>query len=68
MSHAADDIVRVNELRDKGYSMCGIERYTGISYSEVRRILGCDMSQAPPAVDSDLSTRERQRLLGWKTA
>ena len=68
MTCAADDIVRVNELLDKGYSMCGIERYTGISYSEVRRILGRDKSQAPPPADLSLSVRQRQELLSWPAA
>jgi len=68
MSCSADDVVRVNELREKGYSLCGIERYTGISYSEVRRILGLETNYSPPAIDSSLSIRERQRLLSWKAS
>lgn len=66
MSLPIDDFRRVYELHAEGFSACAIERYTGVSRTEVRRILKLDKSGPLPVVNDDLSVRERQRLLTGK--
>ncbi len=68
MSYPADNFEQARELYKQGESFCEISRRTGISYCEVRRILGFETSQPPPEKNGNLSVRQRQALLNWRAA
>ncbi len=65
MSFPADDIRLVHEMAHAGHNQCAIERYTGISRNDVRRILG---TRKIPPTNGALSVRQRQQLLGAMAA
>ena len=65
MSLPIDDFRRVYELHAEGFSACAIEKYTGVSRCEIRRILRLDKQGPIPLANDDLSVRERQALLQW---